>query len=131
MSSLPPNSSLGPGSTILPIKRPDVIAFNLKGKSALYAAWLPLLKGGGLFMQTVKPHQLGDEVLVVLSFLDEPMKLPLTGRVVWVNPAHATGNRPQGVAIQLPDTDAGKELKKKIEGILAPVAKSDRATHTL
>jgi len=85
----------------------------LKGKSALYAAWMPLLKGGGLFMQTHKPHQLGDEVLLVLSFLDEAMKIPLTGKVAWINPAHATGNRPQGVAIALPDSDVGKELKKK------------------
>ena len=126
MSSLPPN----PDNSVH-TRWPDVISLNLKGKSALYAAWMPLLKGGGLFMQTIKPHQLGDEVLLVLSFLEEPVKIPLAGKVVWINPAHAHGNRPQGVAIPLPDNDIGKELKKKIEGILAPVAKSDRVTHTL
>ena len=130
MSSSPPTTTMG-ATNVTPIKRPDVISLNLKGKSALYASWLPLLKGGGLFMQTTKNHQLGDEVLVVLTFLDEPAKVPMTGKVVWVNPAHATGNRPQGVAISLPDNEVGKELKKKIEGILAPVAKSDRVTHTL
>jgi type IV pilus assembly protein PilZ len=113
------------------IKRPDVISLNLKGKSALYAAWMPILRGGGLFMPTTKLHQLGDDILVVLTFLDEPLKIPLTGKVAWVNPAHATGSRPQGVGIQLPDNEVGKELKKKIEGILAPVAKSDRPTHTM
>jgi type IV pilus assembly protein PilZ len=116
---------------VVPLKRPDVISLNLKGKSSLYAAWIPLLKGGGLFMQTTRAHQLGDEVLLVLTFLDEAMKIPLAGKVAWINPAHATGNRPPGVAIALPDTEVGKELKKKIEGILAPVAKSDRPTHTL
>jgi type IV pilus assembly protein PilZ len=114
-----------------PIKRPDVISLTLKGKSALYAAWMPILRGGGLFMPTARAHQLGDDILVVLTFLDEPLKIPLTGKVAWVNPAHATGSRPQGVGIQLPDNDVGKDLKKKIEGILAPVAKSDRATHTM
>jgi type IV pilus assembly protein PilZ len=123
--------SAQPPSNVVPIKRPDVISLNLKGKSALYAAWMPLLRGGGLFMQTNKPHQLGDEILVVLSFLEEPVKIPLTGKVAWLNPPHTTGNRPQGVGIQLPDSDAGRELKKKIEGILAPVAKSDRPTHTM
>ncbi len=123
MSSPPPN--------VIPIRRPDVISLNLKGKSALYASWMPLLRGGGLFMQTNKPHQLGDEILVVLSFLEEPIKIPLTGKVAWLNPQHTTGSRPQGVGIQLPDNDVGKELKKKIEGILAPVAKSDRPTHTM
>ena len=113
------------------IKRPSVISLNLKGKSALYAAWMPLLKGGGLFMPSAKAHQLGEDVLVVLQFLDEPLKLPISGKVAWINPAHAAGNRPQGVGIQLPDNEVGKELKKKIEGILAPVAKSDRVTHTV
>ena len=113
------------------VNRPDVVSLNLKGKSALYAAWMPLLKGGGLFMQSNTPHQLGDEVLVVLQFLDEPVKLPLSGKVVWINPRHSAGNRPQGVGLQLPDSDLGRDLKKKIEGILAPVVKSDRITFTV
>ena len=78
-----------------------------------------------------RPHKLGDEILIVLSFLDEPVKIPLSGTVSWINPAHAHGNRPQGVGIRLPDSALGQDLKKKIEGILAPVAKSDRPTHTL
>ncbi|MBL8517843.1 MAG: pilus assembly protein PilZ [Betaproteobacteria bacterium] len=113
------------------VKRPDVIALNLKGKSALYAAYMPLLKGGGLFMESKRLHRLGDEILVILSFLDEPTKVPLVGSVAWINPDHTTGNRPQGVGIQLPDTETGRELKKKIEGILAPVMQSGRPTHTV
>jgi type IV pilus assembly protein PilZ len=120
-----------PAAADLPKKQPSVISLNLKGKSALYAAWMPMLKGGGLFMQSTKPHQLGDDVLLILQFLDEPVKLPITGKVAWINPPHAAGNRPQGVGIQLPDNEVGRELKKRIEGILAPVAKSDRATHTM
>lgn len=131
MSSAPPNTASPAKAMPAAHKRPGVISLNLKGKSALYAAWMPLLKGGGLFMQSTRTHQLGDDVLVVLQFLDEPVKVPITGRVAWINPAHAAGNRPQGVGIQLPDNDVGRELKKKIEGILAPVAKSDRVTHTV
>ncbi|MEQ1516145.1 MAG: PilZ domain-containing protein [Usitatibacteraceae bacterium] len=120
-----------PDTNVTSIKRPDVISLNLKGKSALYAAWMPLLKGGGLFLQSSRSHQLGDEILLVLTFLDEATKIPLSGTVAWINPPHAQGNRPQGVGIRLPDNEIGRELKKKIEGILAPVAKSDRATHTM
>jgi type IV pilus assembly protein PilZ len=122
--------SAAPAATS-PVKRPSVISLSLKGKSALYAAWMPLLKGGGLFMPSARSHQLGEDVLVVLQFMEEPMKLPITGKVAWINPDHAAGNRPQGVGIQLPDNDVGRDLKKKIEGILAPVAKSDRPTHTV
>jgi type IV pilus assembly protein PilZ len=129
MSSATPATAAAPASAA--IKRPSVISLNLKGKSALYAAWMPLLKGGGLFMQSSKAHHLGEDVLVVLQFLDEPMKLPIAGKVAWVNPLHAAGGRPQGIGIQLPDGQVGQELKKKIEGILAPVAKSDRTTHTV
>ena len=118
-------------TNVTPINRPDVISLNLKGKSALYAAWTPLLKGGGLFMQSTVDHKLGDEILLVLTLLDEATKIPLSGTVAWINPPHAQGNRPQGVGIRLPDTEIGRDLKKKIEGVLAPVAKSDRATHTL
>ena len=128
MSADSPNIST---ASVTPIKRPDVISLNLKGKSALYAAWMPLLKGGGLFMQSAKAHKLGDEVLVVLTFLEEPTKIPMTGVVAWINPPHAQGNRPQGVGIRLPENEVGKELKKKIEGLLAPVVKSDRPTSTL
>ena len=125
------DSATTTGTNVTPIKRPDVISLNLKGKSALYSAWMPLLKGGGLFMQTSKPHKLGDEILVVLTFLDEPTKIPMSGIVAWINPPHAQGNRPQGIGIRLPENEVGKELKKKIEGLLAPVAKSDRPTSTL
>ena len=124
-------SADNPTATVTPIRRPDVISLNLKGKSALYAAWMPFLKGGGLFMETRRAHNRGDEILLVLTFLDESTKLPLTGTVAWLNPPHAHGNRPPGVGFRLPDNEVGKELKKKIEGILAPVAKSDRPTHTL
>jgi type IV pilus assembly protein PilZ len=113
------------------IRRPDVISLNLRGKTALYSAWMPFLKGGGLFMESKREHKLGDEVLIVLTFLDEPVKIPISATVAWINPPHAHGNRPQGVGVRLPDSPVGMELKKKIEGILAPVAKSERPTHTL
>lgn len=113
------------------IRRPDVISLNLRGKTALYASWMPFLKGGGLFMESRREHKLGDEVLIVLTFLDEPVKIPLSSTVAWVNPPHAHGNRPQGIGVRLPDSAVGTDLKKKIEGILAPVIKSERPTHTL
>jgi type IV pilus assembly protein PilZ len=129
MSSKPPTTAATEAPTVA--KRPSVIALNLKGKSSLYAAWMPMLKGGGLFMQSNKPHQLGDDVLLVLQFLDEPSKIPIASKIVWINPPHAAGNRPAGVGVCLPDNESARALRKRIETVLAPVAKSDRATYTV
>jgi type IV pilus assembly protein PilZ len=111
--------------------RPGVFSLVIRSKSSLYAAWIPLLRGGGLFLPSTKTHRLGEEIIVLLSLLDEPNKVPLVGHVSWINPPHAAGNRPQGIGIALADTESGRELKKKIEGLLAGALQSSRPTNTI
>jgi len=111
--------------------RPGVFNLVIRSKAALYAAWIPLLKGGGIFVPSNRTHALGEEVLVLLSLLDDPNKIPLQGNVAWINPAHAAGNRPQGIGVQLQDNDVGRELRKKVEGLLAGALQSTRPTHTI
>lgn len=113
------------------LARPGVFTLVIRSKSALYAAWIPFLKGGGLFIPSGRPHTLGEEVLVLLTLLDDPTKIPIQGNVAWINPVHTAGNRPQGVGIQLKDSEQGRELKKKIEGLLAGALQSSRPTHTI
>ena len=112
-------------------QRPGVFTLVIRSKSALYAAWIPILKGGGIFLPSNRPHVLGEEVLVLLSLLDDPNKIPLQGHVAWINPAHSAGNRPQGIGVQLNDNDVARELKKKVEGLLAGALQSSRPTHTI
>jgi type IV pilus assembly protein PilZ len=111
--------------------RPGVFSLVIRSKSALYAAWIPLFKGGGIFLPSNRSHALGDEILVLLSLLDDPHRIPVQGNVAWINPAHGTGNRPQGIGVQLRDDDAGRDLKKRIEGLLAGALQSSRTTHTI
>jgi type IV pilus assembly protein PilZ len=111
--------------------RPGVFTLAIRSKAALYAAWIPLLKGGGIFLPSVKSHTLGEEILILLTLLDDPNKIPLQGNVAWINPAHSTGNRPQGIGVQLHEGDVGRELKKRVEGLLAGALQSSRPTHTL
>ena len=111
--------------------RPGVFTLVIRSKAALYAAWMPFLKGGGIFLPSNKPHALGDEVLILLSLLDDPNKIPLQGNVAWINPAHSAGNRPQGIGVQLQDGDVGRELRKKVETMLAGALQSSRPTHTI
>jgi type IV pilus assembly protein PilZ len=113
------------------VARPGVFTLVIRSKAALYAAWIPLLKGGGVFLPSTRAHTLGEEVLVLLTLLDDPNKIPLQGWVAWINPAHSTGNRPQGIGVQLADSEAGRELRKRVEGLIAGALQSSRPTHTL
>ena len=112
-------------------QRPGVFTLVIRSKAALYAAWIPLLKGGGIFLPSNRSHSLGEEVLVLLTLLDDPNKIPLQGSVAWINPAHSTGNRPQGIGVQLADSEGARELKRKVEGLLAGALQSSRPTHTI
>ena len=111
--------------------RPGVFTLTIRSKAALYAAWMPLLRGGGIFLPSSRPHALGEEVLILLSLLDDPNKIPLQGNVAWINPAHSAGNRPQGIGVQLHDGEVGRDLRKKVEGLLAGALQSSRPTHTI
>jgi type IV pilus assembly protein PilZ len=113
------------------VTRPGVFTLVIRSKAALYAAWIPLLKGGGIFLPSSRSHSLGEEVLILLTLLDDPNKIPLQGTVAWINPAHSAGNRPQGIGVQLQDGDAGRDLRKRVEGLLAGALQSSRPTHTL
>lgn len=113
------------------IARPGVFSLVIRSKAALYAAWIPLLRGGGLFVPSNREHRLGEDVLVLLSLLDDSAKIPIHGHVAWVNPAHAANNRPQGFGVQLQDNESCRELRKRVEGLLAGALQSSRPTYTL
>jgi len=113
------------------IARPSVLSLNINSKSALYAAYMAFLKNGGVFVPTSRPYALGDEVFMLLSLMDEPGKLPIAGKVVWVTPADSQGNKTQGIGVHFGNDESGMAAKRKIEGVLAGHLTSTRPTHTL
>ncbi|MBA3695634.1 MAG: PilZ domain-containing protein [Methylotenera sp.] len=110
--------------------KPGVLSLAIKEKAALYAAYMPFLKGGGLFIPTNKPFKIGEEVFMLLSLIDDPLKLKVVGHVAWVSPA-PQANRPQGIGVQFSEKDGGLEARNKIEGLLGAALKSARPTHTM
>ncbi|HQR60615.1 MAG TPA: PilZ domain-containing protein [Methylophilaceae bacterium] len=110
--------------------KPGVVSLAIKEKGALYAAYMPFLKGGGLFIPTNKPYKIGDEVFMLLSLLEDPNKIKVAGRVAWITPVQQ-GNRPQGIGVQFSNSEGGAEARNKIEGLLAGALKSTRPTHTM
>ena len=110
--------------------RQGILSLTIKDKSALYAAYMPFVKGGGLFIPTAKPYHLGDEVFLLLSLMDEAERIPVAGRIVWITPRGAQGNRAAGIGVQFSDQDNGT-ARNKIETYLAGALHADRPTHTM
>jgi len=109
--------------------RNGILSLTIKDKAVLYAAFMPFIKNGGLFIPTNKKYKLGAEVFILLSLMEEPEKLPLAGKVVWITPKGAQGNRAAGIGIQFNNED--DTVLKKIETYLAGAMDSDRPTYTL
>lgn len=113
------------------IPRPSVLSLAIKEKAALYAAYMPFLKNGGMFVPTAKPYKLGDEIYLILALMEDPNKYPIAGKVAWITPAGANNNKAQGIGVHFPDDEAGQRAKLRIEEILGAALRSSRATHTL
>jgi type IV pilus assembly protein PilZ len=61
--------------------------------------------------------------------MDEAEKIPVAGKVIWVTPKGAQGNRAAGIGVQFNGED--ETAKNKIETYLAGSLNSDRPTHTM
>ena len=107
-----------------------ILTLSIREKSALYQAYMPFVKNGGLFIPTQRQYQLGDEVFMLITLLDEEEKLPVTGRIIWITPKGSQGGRLAGIGVQFSEQDNGK-ARDRIENALAGMLKSDRLTHTL
>lgn len=112
-------------------QRQGILSLAIKDKSALYASYMPFIKHGGLFVPSNKPYRIGDEVFMLLTLMQETEKLPVAGRVVWITPKGAQGNRIAGIGVQFGSDHESETARKKIETYLAGALQSDRPTHTM
>ncbi len=110
--------------------RQGVMSLAIRDKNTLFAAYMPYLKNGGIFIPTPKPFELGDQVFLLLSLMEESERFPVTGKVVWITPQAALGSRPVGIGIQFIGSE-GTNLQKKIETYLAGTQNSERPSNTM
>jgi len=108
-----------------------VMSLSIKEKPALHAAYMSFVKGGGLFIPTSRPYKLGDEVFMLLTLMEEPAKLAIAGKVVWITPPGAQNNRTQGIGVQFTQNENGIAARNKIEAMLGSALQSNRPTHTM
>ena len=112
-------------------QRPGALSLNIREQAILYAAYMPFLKGGGIFIPTTKPYRLGDELFMLIGLMGDPNKIPVAGKVVWITPAGAQGNKAQGVGVQFSDDESGVAARIRIESLLGGQLKLNRPTHTM
>jgi type IV pilus assembly protein PilZ len=108
-----------------------VLTLNIRDRTALYAAYMPFLKGGGIFIPTSRKYELGEEVFMILSLPQNPNRFAVQGKVVWITPAGGRGNRTQGIGVQFQEDDSGAAACATIESILGEVLASTRPTYTM
>jgi type IV pilus assembly protein PilZ len=113
------------------VARPSVLSLPIKEKAALYAAYMPFLNNGGIFVPTSKPYRIGDEIYLILTLMDDPTKYPIAGKVAWITPAGAANNKAQGIGVHFSADESGQRVKARIEELLGAALRSSRATHTL
>ncbi len=111
--------------------RQGIVSLAVKDKAALYNAYMPYIRQGGIFVATPNRYVLGDEVFLLLTLPESSERTPVAGKVVWVTPAGAQGSRPAGIGIQFNEGPEGEGVRGKIEALLAGTLDSERATSTM
>lgn len=118
-------------SNVMGGARQGILSLAIKDKTSLYNAYMPYIRQGGIFVPTTKRYFLGDEVFLLLTLPDSSERLPVAGKVVWVTPTGAQGNRTAGIGVQFADTAEGEAVKSKIETTLAGTLNADQTTQTM
>ena len=112
------------------ISKPGLLTLTITDRSALYLAYMPFVRNGGLFIPTSSNYRLGDEVFMLLNLLGEEEKIPVAGKVIWVTPRGAQGKRTAGIGVQFSEQDRG-QTQKRIEAHLAGALAGEKPTHTM
>lgn len=110
--------------------RGGINTINYDTLEKLYASYLPFIQNGAIFIPSTQQQQLGAQVFVAITLPHSSERLPLNGKVVWVNHRHQV-NRPAGFALQFGKDEAGLRIKSEVERLLVGQITSDKPTQTL
>lgn len=106
VTGAPPAAPLGAPTGSGAASRPNVLSLSIKDQAGLYAAYMPFLARGGIFVPSNRPFRLGEQVFLVLSLLDRPQKYQIAGQVAWITPAGTPMKTPAS-AYTSPTTTTG------------------------
>ena len=104
--------------------------FDFVTVEALYAAYMPFLTKGGVFIPTKEAFELEEEVELNVRLVQDPERQLVQGKVVWITPSGAQGGKPAGIGVQFTSKD-DKSLRARIETHLAGKLNSSESTNTM
>lgn len=110
--------------------RGGILTCHIEDVETLYASYLSFVSNGALFIPSDRVQQLGDEVFIAVTLPNSSERLPMNGKVVWIN-LKAQSSRPAGFAIQIGTDVSGQRIKNEIERLLAGKIDSLQATYTM
>jgi type IV pilus assembly protein PilZ len=108
-----------------------VLQLVFREKGALYAAYMPILSDGGIFVPTTRAYRLGEDVYLLMTLPEDPQRYPVAGKVAWITPANAAGGRTQGIGVSFPNDEKTRVFKQKIEALLGTQLQSAKPTQTI
>ncbi len=69
-------------------------------EDVLFFSFMPFVNDGGLFVHTQHTYELGTLVTLSIALFDESDLSIVEGKVIWITPKGAQGNKPAGVGVQ-------------------------------
>ncbi len=111
--------------------RPSVMSLAFRDRDGLYAAYMPFLQNGGIFVPGARSAQMGDEVFLLLTLMQDETRYPVAGRIVWITPEGAAHNHTPGIGVQFPADESGIRERQRIEALLGTALGTARPTHTI
>lgn len=110
--------------------RGGILSCHIEDIATLYASYLSFVDNGALFVPSTRTQQLGDEVFIAVTLPNSSERLPMNGKVVWIN-HKAQAGRPAGFAVQMGTDVAGLRIKNEVERLLAGKINSQQSTYTM
>ncbi len=110
--------------------RGGILTCHIEDVATLYASYLSFVANGALFVPSDRVQKLGDEVFIAVTLPNSSERLPMNGKVVWIN-HKAQANRPAGFAVQIGTDVSGQKIKNEVERLLAGKIDSQQATYTM
>ncbi|WP_201528228.1 MULTISPECIES: PilZ domain-containing protein [Psychrobacter] len=110
--------------------RGGVLTCHIEDVATLYASYLSFVENGALFVPSSRVQKLGDEVFIAVTLPNSSERLPMNGKVVWVN-HKAQANRPAGFAVQIGTDLSGQKIKNEVERLLVGKIDSQQSTYTM